>query len=60
MLLLISQGVLGLKIRTERKRGKQHTTFIRWHRKTGQALVLLGIAGFFAGLTLVYIDSVIA
>lgn len=56
MLLLISQGVLGLKIRRERKRGKQNTAFIHWHRKTGQVLVVMGIAGFFAGLTLVTVE----
>lgn len=55
--LFIYQGLLGLKIRMERKkRGKQHLNSIRRHRKTGPVLVLMGIAGFFAGLTLVYIE----
>lgn len=56
MMLFFYQGFLGLRIRIERKKGNQYVRAIRKHRKSGPVLVGMGIAGFFAGLTVVYID----
>jgi hypothetical protein len=55
MLLMLYQGFLGVRIRGNRKAGETKPKIIRRHRKYGPYLVLLGIAGFFAGKTLVYI-----
>ena len=57
-LLFIYQGWLGLAIRKERVSGRSPTaSVIKRHRKTGPIFALLGIAGFFAGVTLVYLDE---
>lgn len=55
-LLFIYQGWAGLKIRKNRKAGVQDFKIIKRHRKMGPVLALMGGAGFFAGLTITYID----
>ncbi len=57
MLLFIYQGFVGLKIRKNRKL-KQPPPFraVKRHRKIGPFLALLGVTGFGAGFTLVYLD----
>ncbi len=57
MLLFIYQGWLGLRIRKQRMRGVQAFEVIKRHRKFGPVLALLGVAGFFAGLVLIYLDT---
>lgn len=58
ILLLIYHGWLGLKIRKERISGKPPTVnIIKKHRKIGPILSFVGIAGFLAGLFLVYLDK---
>ncbi|MBI4684326.1 MAG: DUF4079 family protein [Nitrospirae bacterium] len=57
MFLFIYQGSLGLRIRRQRKAGgKPQFNIIKRHRKTGPVLAVMGIAGFFAGVTLAYLD----
>ncbi len=57
MVMFFYQGCLGLKIRKDRKRNNLLTLHIvKRHRRFGPFLALFGVAGFFAGLTLVYID----
>lgn len=57
-IMFLYQGWLGLKIRGERKAKKPPTfTIIKRHRKTGPLLVLMSIAGFFVGATIVYLDE---
>ncbi|RJQ15097.1 MAG: DUF4079 family protein [Nitrospiraceae bacterium] len=57
MCLFIYQGVLGLKIRRARKRGeKPPVSTIKRHRQDGPLLALLGVLGFFAGVTLIFLD----
>jgi hypothetical protein len=58
MLLFIYQGLSGLMIRKGRIAGKPPSVKpIKRHRKLGPVLVLLGIAGFLAGVILIYIDK---
>jgi hypothetical protein len=57
MLTFLYQGWLGLMIRKRRKAGAAaEFPVIKKHRKLGPFLALLGILGFLAGPTLVYID----
>ena len=57
IVLFIYQGLLGLKIRKQRKAGNQMPfKTIKRHRKIGQILVLMGVIGFFAGAALIYLD----
>lgn len=57
MFLFLYQGWLGLTIRSRRKSGGSPIfKIIKRHRKSGPILVLLGVIGFFAGLTLAYLD----
>ena len=57
MVLFIYQGLLGLKIRKQRKAGNQMPfKIIKRHRKTGPILALMGVIGFFAGAALIYLD----
>jgi hypothetical protein len=56
LLLFVCQGYLGLRIRKNRKTGKQAPQVNRRHRKVGPFLAVLGVFGFLAGKTLVYID----
>lgn len=52
------QGWLGLKImRARGAAGHRDFSAIKRHRTHGPILVLLGIAGYFAGSALVYIDK---
>jgi hypothetical protein len=57
MFLFLYQGWLGLTIRRQRKSGGSPTfKIIKRHRRSGPIFVFLGIIGFFAGLTLAYLD----
>ncbi len=56
MFLFMYQGWLGIKIRKGRKSGKQSIKAVKRHRKAGPVLVLMGIFGYLAGNTLVYLD----
>ncbi len=58
MLLFFYHGWLGITIRRQR-RVKAPLPFpvIRRHRKLGPVLVVLGILGFFIGMTLVLLDT---
>ncbi len=57
MLMFLYQGCLGLKIRRNRERGNLPLPkIVKRHRRLGPVLALFGISGFFAGLTLVYLD----
>lgn len=57
MLMFFYQGYLGLKIRKDRKRNNLLTlNVVKRHRRLGPFLAFLGVAGFLAGLTLVYLD----
>ncbi|UCE79362.1 MAG: DUF4079 family protein [Nitrospiraceae bacterium] len=50
------QGFLGLGIRKKRTAGTPDQKRIRRHRKMGPYLVVLGVMGFLAGKTLVYLE----
>ena len=52
LLLFLYQGILGLRIR---KSGRND--YIKKHRQIGPVAALLGISGFFAGMTVVYLDA---
>lgn len=57
MFLFLCQGWLGFTIRRQRKSGGPPLfKVIRRHRKFGPIFVFMGLAGFFAGLTLVTFD----
>jgi hypothetical protein len=56
MLLFFYQGFLGFRIRQGRKSGNQAVRAIKRHRKAGPVLALMGVAGFVAGMTIVYLD----
>jgi hypothetical protein len=58
MCLFVWHGRNGLQIRRARQ-GKLPLPLlaIRRHRKSGPVLAALGIGGFFAGLTLVFLDT---
>jgi len=53
MLLIMYQGMLGLKIR---KSESPPVQIIKRHRKIGPVAVVLGSAGFFAGLFMTFLD----
>jgi hypothetical protein len=56
ILLFLYQGWTGLKIRRERMQGKPPTVrIIKRHRKLGPVLVLLGVLGYLAGPTFLYL-----
>lgn len=57
MLLFIYQLWTGLRIRKERTSGTRSFDAIKKHRKFGPVLALLGLAGFFIGLAVVYLDK---
>jgi hypothetical protein len=50
------QGFLGLNIRKNRTAGTPDPKRIRRHRMIGPYLVILGVMGFLAGKTLVYLE----
>ncbi|RJQ47185.1 MAG: DUF4079 family protein [Nitrospiraceae bacterium] len=54
ILLFVYQGLLGLKIR---KSDKKPLHIIRWHRRVGPVIAVLGISGFIAGMTVVFLDT---
>lgn len=54
ILLFAYQGVLGLRIR---KSNQKPFHLIKKHRKIGPFAAVLGIAGFIAGTTIVYLDE---
>lgn len=57
-LAFLYQGWLGLKIRKAEKSGDtKDFGVIKRHRGNGPVLVLLGILGYLAGATLIYIDK---
>jgi hypothetical protein len=57
MFLFLYQGWLGLTIRRQRKTGGPPLfKIIKRHRTFGPVFAFAGILGFFAGLTLVYVD----
>jgi hypothetical protein len=57
-ILFIYQGLIGLTIRRDRIAGRSPTvSTIKRHRKTGPIIAIMGIAGFFAGATIVYLDE---
>ncbi len=57
MFLFLYQGWLGLAIRRQRKGGGSPIfKIIKRHRRFGPLFALLGVIGFFAGLTLIYLD----
>lgn len=58
MLMFFYQGYLGLKMRRNRERGEiLPPEIVKRHRRLGPVLALLGISGFFAGLTIAYLGS---
>ena len=54
ILLFVYQGVLGLRIR---RSDRKPFHLIKRHRKIGPFAALLGISGFVAGTTIVYLDA---
>lgn len=56
VLLFIYQGILGLKIRKNRKAGTPLFNTIKRHRKSGPLIALMGGIGFLAGVVLIYLD----
>jgi len=56
MVLFVYQGLLGLRIRRERKAGIRSFSIIKRHRKLGPILIFLSIIGFLAGGAVVYLD----
>ncbi len=58
MLLFLYQGLLGLRIRRERRaRAPLPVPVVKRHRRMGPVLVILGGIGFLEGLTLVLLDT---
>ena len=55
--LIVYQGFLGYKIRKARMAGMTAGRSNKRHRENGPFLAVLGIAGFFGGLGLVYLDQ---
>ena len=53
---VIYQGLLGYRIRKARLAGGHAGIINRRHRQNGPVLVVLGTAGFFAGMLLAYLD----
>jgi hypothetical protein len=52
--LFVYQSILGLRIR---KSEKKPFHIIRRHRKNGPVIAMLGILGFLAGMTVVFLDT---
>lgn len=55
-IMIFYQGLLGLKIRRERKVGKISFFDIKRHKRLGPILTVLSPIGFFAGVTIVFLD----
>ncbi|OGW32762.1 MAG: hypothetical protein A2X59_02065 [Nitrospirae bacterium GWC2_42_7] len=56
MLLFVYQASLGLRIRSNRKKRTITPEVIKRHRRFGPILAVLGITGFFAGISIIYLD----
>ena len=56
MLLFFYQASLGLRIRSNRKKRTITPKIIKRHRRFGPILAALGITGFFAGISIIYLD----
>lgn len=54
VVLFICQGILGLRIRRSKARPPD---VIRRHRRLGPVAALLGISGFIAGMTVVFLHT---
>lgn len=54
ILLFVYQGSLGLRIR---RADKKPSNIVGRHRKIGPVAAISGIIGFFAGMTIAYLDS---
>ncbi len=54
-ILFICQALTGFKIRREREAGVIAPYLIKKHRSVGPVLVVLGLAGFISGLTIVFV-----
>lgn len=57
MFLFIYQFWLGLRIRKDRNAGVRAFDMIKRHRRLGPVLALLGVAGFFIGTIVMYLDK---
>ena len=57
MFLFIYQLWLGLRIRKDRKTEARNLNTIKRHRRLGPVLALLGVAGFFIGIVVMYLDK---
>lgn len=55
-LLFIYQGLLGIRIRRQRRAGGRKFEIVKSHRKLGPVLALMGVLGFFFGVTLAMLD----
>lgn len=56
MFLFFYQASLGLKIRSNRKKRTIIPKIIKRHRRFGPIVAVLGITGFFAGISIIYLD----
>jgi hypothetical protein len=54
LLLFVYQGILGLQIR---KSVRKPLDLTKKHRKIGPIAAVLGVSGFIAGTTIVYLDT---
>jgi len=52
----IWMGTLGLRIRRARKKGELARAAVKRHRRVGPYMAPMGIAGFFAGTVIIYLD----
>ena len=52
LLLFLYQGKLGLRIRSSGR-----NDYIKRHRQIGPVAAVLGVSGFLAGMTVVYLDA---
>lgn len=56
-LVFFYQAWMGLAIRKARKKKEPRISFIKRHRRLGPLLVVMGLAGYLAGIILVLIDE---
>ena len=54
ILIFVYQGILGFRIR---RSDQKPFDLVKLHRKIGPFAAVLGIAGFFAGVTIIYLDK---
>ncbi len=55
-IMILYQGFLGLRIRKERRSGRIYPHDIKKHRRLGPILTFVSPIGFFAGVSVVYLD----